>query len=498
MIALVQPKRKEHLTLLVFGEPGTGKSRLALSFRACVVVDAHGTLDSFAGKTDARILPTHDPAVIHELIAKLAKDTDGAQTFVLDGTSRVLDEIQASAPGSNGRYYAAVRKAFSELTDAGRALKMHVIFTARAKDSYANTGDIVNGYIVQPDDKIITGSIADVDRGLPYDVDVVLEMIADDTGSHRARVVSSHLSGVQIGTIIEDPTAEKLLALAKIEKPVAIDFDKIDEKHTRYGSNDHLQYLARKLNAALGRTGETALALPSLLTGFNLWDGKSPLPRKARETAVRRLIAELAHVKKSRPSTEHITNEQLVALLNERNKVVNPPVKRMLAYVRDVVGCKHVNAASDMKPEDRFNTKVKLEAEIASAAKAESDPHTLSAPAATNPPSQADAPTPSAATTGLASAASPTSLGSPQIVDLDPSEQLKPEQMQLMTATAETLASLPPKVIRRILERLAQKRSGPPALHRYADITFVQSQITKAQREIKARQSQANSQQAAA
>lgn len=405
MITLGHAKRKSFISILAFGGPGTGKSTLALGFPNSVVVDAHNTLDSFGDTTDARILRTAQPSLVSELIAKLKRGEEKAGTFVLDGVSRILDEIQVMAEGSNGRYYAAVRKRLYEITDAARALPMHIVFTARSKDSWAKAGDIVNGYVVGPEDKIVSGTEPDVDRSLAYEVDLVLEMLVDNAGGHYARVVSSHIPAFQFGQIIEEPTAAKILALANLGTPPAavVDLGAIDETHQQYGSNEHLKQLNAMLNAKEQRSEATAVLVKDRLVGWNLWDGKANLSREARGKIVKAYqdALESATPAEGAPQTpaseleqliaNGVTNNELMALFSKRNTLCNPAFDRITTYIREHVGRAHVKTVDDVTLEDRLATRSLLEAEIAAAStQAATGPAPTEAPA-TAEPSAADA-----------------------------------------------------------------------------------------------------------
>ena len=294
---LTKAKPKQHLTMLLFGAPGSGKSRLATQFDDAIVVDAHGTLDSFGETLTARILTTNQPDVITSLIETLKRGQEKAAAFVIDGLSRVQDEIEATTP-DNKSFYAHKRKRLQDLTDRARSLPMNVVFTVRSKDEYAKTGEIVAGYTVGPDDKVITGAGPDIDRAIPYDVDIVIEMLVDDMGTYLARVTSSKISGLPIGTVIADPTMAKILEMANLAKET--DYDKIGEDHPAYGDNKHLALLAKSLNDAQGREGDDRCSAKAFVIEWKLWTGSGVFEQDKRREAVTAFMTAIAAADKAK------------------------------------------------------------------------------------------------------------------------------------------------------------------------------------------------------
>lgn len=183
------------LKVFAWGEPGTGKSRLGLSFPKPLVADLENSTGLYAGEFDflraTRQVTLADGArydykphqLVYALVQQIKKGLyPGVETLVIDPITDYMDALEAAliekmaAKGVNIATMSgmAKAKAYSELNDAIRgelekllALPLHVVFVCRAKNLWGTNAqgkmDVIGR---QPDCKEI----------VPYLADVVLRM----------------------------------------------------------------------------------------------------------------------------------------------------------------------------------------------------------------------------------------------------------------------------------------------------------------------------------
>lgn len=227
--------------ILVWGEPGSGKSRFSLSAPAPLVVDLEGStrlyakeFDFYRADVDATIPEAASPL---RLIATLLEEFKAGEykdrrTLVIDPITDLLDAIEKQSAASweqaNGKkigelnalektkWYAYRRERARGMLDQIKGLPLNVIWVARSKSVW---GKDENGK-TSP-----IGATYDALDIVEYLCDVVIQLEKVEQGKYRALVKKSRLANlpdvldVKNWTSIEmaikdaktkiDPSAEK-------------------------------------------------------------------------------------------------------------------------------------------------------------------------------------------------------------------------------------------------------------------------------------------------
>lgn len=213
MIILNKPRRTKYIHALVFGPPSSA-SKFVLTFPSIVAVDANGSLEDFVGsKEDIRILHTTKATEVNELLECVLSGKERAGSFVLNGLSRIQNEIEFMTSEGFGRFKPAVRHRLCEMTDRVRSLPMHTIMTVRDIEDRARVGEVVAGRLVGAEDRPVIGMTYDIDPEVPYSCNLTIEMIPNGRGGYNAKIISSHVYGINMDDVIEDPSFAKLLEM---------------------------------------------------------------------------------------------------------------------------------------------------------------------------------------------------------------------------------------------------------------------------------------------
>lgn len=177
-IAKKATKYDTFLKIMAWGEPGAGKTRLALSFPGPLVIDLERGSRLYADQFDFLVAePTPQMPGIHLVKAVVDEVVKGeypdSKTLVIDPITDYLDQLEwefaklkesrginldsMKAPQKAG-YYAEQKDFIRQRLDAILRLPMNVVFIARAKNNWE--GSQVNGR--KPDASEIVEYLCDI------------------------------------------------------------------------------------------------------------------------------------------------------------------------------------------------------------------------------------------------------------------------------------------------------------------------------------------------
>ena len=227
--------QEKTLKVLVFGKPKRGKSHFCFTATEvgpvlwqdtehgsdyCDPNSGHGFQIAYDKSPDTSL------AAIEEANAKVNGST-ARPVVVVDSMSSVWFAQQEVAEeltkkwgskkdGASFRAWAPAKKPLKRLYDAIMLSRCHVIVTARSKPKYDVSGGGEPKEIgVQPD----------IERGLEYAVDIILEMDVDAKG-YFAIVRGSRSPKLRIGQRLDDPKfADLLVAMQAGEAPKEVKED---------------------------------------------------------------------------------------------------------------------------------------------------------------------------------------------------------------------------------------------------------------------------------
>lgn len=181
---------------LAWGEPGCGKSRLALSFPKPLVVDLEKSTALYAGEFDFLKVEPSAQWKPHQLVYAIVKQIQKgmyageAETLVIDPITDYLDALeaalierqQARGVDLNKLSGMAKTKAYAELNDAFRAeldkiltLDMHVVFVCRAKNLWGMKDGKMDVLGRQPDCKELVRYLPDLVLHMQPGGDAIVE-----------------------------------------------------------------------------------------------------------------------------------------------------------------------------------------------------------------------------------------------------------------------------------------------------------------------------------
>lgn len=181
-IAKKATKYDTFLKIMAWGEPGAGKTRLALSFPAPLVIDLERGSRLYADQFDFLVAePTPQMPGTHLIKAVVDEVSKGEypdrKTLIIDPITDYLDQLEwefakmkadrgisldtMKAPQKAG-YYAEQKDFMRQRLDAVLRLPMNVVFVARAKNNWVGTE--------------VSGRKADASEIVEYLCDIVLHI----------------------------------------------------------------------------------------------------------------------------------------------------------------------------------------------------------------------------------------------------------------------------------------------------------------------------------
>lgn len=173
----------KRLKILIYGPSGSGKSRAALSFPRCAVIDSEGGVDLYRGHPSVQpfhVIATKTIADLENAIAFIEFDKGSTfDTLVVDCITVFYDTLrEAIARSGKGgemgfrewsKLNTRMKNAYSKLTN----LPVHVVVIAREATEY----ETVNGELRK------TGTKPDGDKSMAYNFDLVIRMNDDHSGT---------------------------------------------------------------------------------------------------------------------------------------------------------------------------------------------------------------------------------------------------------------------------------------------------------------------------
>lgn len=253
------------LKIMSWGEPGAGKTRLALSFPSPLIIDLERGSRFYADQFDFLVAePT--PALpgvmlIKQVVDEIVKgEYPGQQTLIIDPITDYLDQLEwefaklkeskgisldsMKAPQKAG-YYAEQKDFMRQRLDAILRLPMNIVFNARAKNNWE--GSQVNG------------KKADASEIVEYLCDIVLHIekggtaqakksrIKELPGTIRA-VTYADIEAALSASPVKAPAASKpqAMAAATIDREVAIVDIGAEMKRTGIGRDELIAWTRLK------------------------------------------------------------------------------------------------------------------------------------------------------------------------------------------------------------------------------------------------------------
>jgi hypothetical protein len=224
------------------GEPGTGKTELLMTAREIghlLVVDAEGRTQYYDPEEHHGFEAIYSKNVKDALeLLAYAEELHGKGDpviFGVDGFSSMWFEQQEVAEriGSTSRgtakfdSWGPAKKPLKKFYAALFATPVHCIITMRSKPKYQIDGNTP---------KALGYNTADVERGLPYALDLIVEMNKDELPPGQALVGDNFWALVvktsgpkggnplPIGTKVKDPSFEKLMIIRLDGEPGGLQF----------------------------------------------------------------------------------------------------------------------------------------------------------------------------------------------------------------------------------------------------------------------------------
>lgn len=225
-IAKKATKADALLKIMAWGEPGAGKTRLALSFPGVLLVDLERGSRLYADQFDFLVAePTPQlpaAALVRQVVEEIeAGEYPGIGTLVIDPITDYLDALEqmltaqeekkgvnlASLKGPlRAQVYARIKDGIRERLNRLLGLPVNIVFVARAKNEWgADDGQMK-----------VTGRKADANEIVDYLCDVVVHLQKGGT----ARVIKSRLAELP-DTIKSATYADVAKALGEAPVPMA-------------------------------------------------------------------------------------------------------------------------------------------------------------------------------------------------------------------------------------------------------------------------------------
>lgn len=294
-------KVSKKLKVLIYGLPGTGKTRAALSFPRPAVIDSEGGTDLYAGRDGVPDFSVMRAKTMDELFSAIAFiQSDNGKTFdtlVIDSIT-VFYDVQkdaAAKTANNGemnmKLWNRVNGRMNTLYITLMNLPIHVVVIAAETDLFEGEGLNLKR----------TGSKPDSDKKVMRPFDFVIRMLED----HSAKVIKSR--GVGLGATIPSVVWDVFAQSAGLftdGKPLLLQDDNLaamqdsaaysDVVHWSLvdGAADRLYAWAEKggaskddVNTAIATTGKeiTALTREDVIEAINQYmDAKRAATKEAQ------------------------------------------------------------------------------------------------------------------------------------------------------------------------------------------------------------------------
>lgn len=178
------PQSNVKLKLLIFGAPGTLKTRTALQMPKPAVIDMEKGTVHYTKEFEFFSLVTTSIAKVHQAVDEIITDPGEFHTIVLDSASVYWDFLQEThlkrlrvKKGSSSYVlaphdYKAIKADSKSLATKLIAVDLNVIVTARDKTEY--NSDVAGGDFMK-----VIGTKPDCPKEYPFIFDTVLELYKD-------------------------------------------------------------------------------------------------------------------------------------------------------------------------------------------------------------------------------------------------------------------------------------------------------------------------------
>lgn len=176
-------KTEKKIKLLLWGDAGSGKTRLSLQFPKPVVIDMERGTDFYGEEFDFDVRHMTDANDVAAAVEWLQNNEHDYETLVIDPITIYWEALQTKwsniflkrHPNSKGhkdefyefqvKDWIIIKQEFKELCRRLIDLDMHVIVTARQKTKYAESGFMQ-----------AIGETFDGEKSLPYLFDTIVRM----------------------------------------------------------------------------------------------------------------------------------------------------------------------------------------------------------------------------------------------------------------------------------------------------------------------------------
>jgi hypothetical protein len=182
--ALATPVAKK-LKILIYGPPGSGKTRAALTFPKAALIDAEGGTELYRGRPGVpsfHVLDSKSVTDLERAIAFIEQDAGKTyETLIIDPISVFYDVQKAAAEqtsksGALGyREWSQINTRMKRVYNSLTNLPVHVIVLARESAEYASKGSNLEKVGTKPDS----------DKAIDYIFDFVLRMDTDHSAEVR-------------------------------------------------------------------------------------------------------------------------------------------------------------------------------------------------------------------------------------------------------------------------------------------------------------------------
>jgi hypothetical protein len=210
-------KADKRLKLLIYGEPGTGKTITSLSMPKPVVIDMEKGTQLYGGDFEFDVLPASTPDEVRDAVDWLLSNKHDYRTLIIDPITIYWSAQQdkwndifklrkQTGAGFKFEFYEFQPRDWMTLKAEGKALlrmlsrlDMNVVCTAHRKDLL---------------DKNMskTGTTYDGMKGIDYFFDVVLELSKDSKGKFMGNIVKDRTNTFPEGTFpMSYPVIEKAM-----------------------------------------------------------------------------------------------------------------------------------------------------------------------------------------------------------------------------------------------------------------------------------------------